>query len=133
MESGKRNETLHNQTKYSLFPSNLSERTEHRYLLEKKIHSVYPEYLACVSLLSQSDQLMGRKEPADSVYRSRTSSSTRFITRHFSGDAMGGLEEDSNRFELSELEKGLIQVFHMLRSLSIDLRLYVAIGILFHL
>ena len=66
-----------------------------------------------------------RTASEDSVYRSRTSSTGSFITKHFVMESTKAPEDGLKHFELTEGEKVLLRVFHALRTLSIDIRLYV--------
>lgn len=68
-----------------------------------------------------------RTTSEDSVYRSRTSSTGSFITKHFVKESAKVSEDGLKHFELSEGEKVLLRVFHALRTLSIDIRLYVCL------
>lgn len=86
---------------------------------------MYLEYITCVNLLSQKESFPVRSTSEDSVYRSRTSATGSFITKHFVKESAKASDEGLKHFELNEGEKVLLRVFHALRALSIDLRLYV--------
>ena len=88
---------------------------------------MYFEYITCVDLLSQKEGFPVRTTSEDSVYRSRTSSTGSFITKHFVKESAKASEDGLKHFELNEGEKVLLRVFHALRTLSIDIRLYVCL------
>lgn len=114
------------------------ERTKYRYLLEKKIPKMKQEFCNVVVSL-QMLPVENEKEKANnegSMYHTRSGERSNYLMRMSStateksilSDTTGTIHKESGqdkRFELTSKQEVVFKAYHLLRSIAIDIRLYV--------